>query len=124
MNSIGFPKMFRGNSTIVTEGNEAVRNDLHLLLSSENGEFVFDPGWGIKLKKYTFNQNNYILRDILIDELYTKILTFFPQLVLTRKDIRIKQSGKKLFAEIQAKNTLDFKTNMYSLVIFEQEGEE
>ena len=29
-----------------------------------------DPDFGIRLKRYTFNQNNYILRDVLIDEIY------------------------------------------------------
>lgn len=124
VNSLGFPKMFKGNSTTVCEGNEAVRHDMHLLLSSESGEFLFDPDWGIRLKRYTFSQNNYVLKDILIDELYTKITTFFPQLTLSRKDITITQRGTALYATIYAKNMLSFTTDMYSLKLFEEEGEE
>lgn len=124
MNTINFPKMFNGNSTIINTGNKASIECIHLLLSSEVGELFGDPDFGIRLKKYTFNQNNYILKDILIDEIYTQLATFCPQLILDRKNITIKQKENKLYAEIVAKNRIDFQTNVYSLVIFENEDGE
>ena len=60
MNSICWPKIFHGNSTTVLQGFEASKRCVHLLLSSETGELFGDPDFGIKLKRYVFDQNNYI----------------------------------------------------------------
>lgn len=120
MNSIGWPKMFNGG-TIVNKDNEATLNCLHLLLSSEVGTYSFDPDFGIKIRRFYFEQNNYILKNILIDEIYTKICTFCPQLFLERKNIKITQEDKKLKAEIYCKNRENFETNSFSLVLFEGE---
>ena len=123
MNSIGFPKMFQGNSTIIfdDEENKASMSCLHLLLGSEAGTLFGDPDFGIKLRRYLFDQNNYVLRDILIDELYTKISIFCPQLYLERKNIRIDTDGSKLYARITCKNQENFQTNTYNLVLYESE---
>ena len=37
MNTIGFPKIFNGNSTIVKYGNEATKQSIKLLLRISNG---------------------------------------------------------------------------------------
>ena len=120
MNSIGFPKMFNANSTIVKTGEDATKTCLHLLLSSEQGLFG-DPDFGVRLKRYTFEQNNYILRDIIIDELFTKIVMFCPQLYLERKDIKITQQGSKLYVHIKALNREDYATNTYDLELLNYE---
>lgn len=119
MNSIRFPNMFENNSTKVTEGKSASMQDLKLLLGSEKGELLGDPFFGIRRKKYVFNQNGYVIVDILIDEIYSQIKVFAPQLTVSRGDIKIKQSGKTLYAEIKAINNIDFKTDMYYLALFQ-----
>ena len=121
MNSIGFPKMFNANSTVVKTGEDATKTCIHLLLSSERGQLFGDPDFGIMLKKYTFDQNNYILRDIIIDEIFTKITIFCPQLYLERKDIKITQQGSRLYANIKALNREDFTTNTYDLELLNYE---
>ena len=124
MNSINWPKMFNNSNTNVKRDNEATLICMHLLLSSESGTFTWDPDFGIKIRRYYFDQNNYILRNILIDEIYTKVAAFCPQLFLERKKIKIKQEGKKLTANIYCKNRDNFETNTYNLVLFESdEGE-
>lgn len=124
MNSINFPQMFSGNSTIInneTNDNKNVLQALHLLLSSENGSLFGDPYFGIRLRKYFFEQNNYILRDILVDEIYTQIITFLPQIYLERKNIVINQQGSKLYVTISFKNRKNFQNNTYNLVLFDSE---
>lgn len=121
MNCIGFPKIFKGNSTNIITGLEASRECLRLLLSTEVGELFGDPEFGIRLKKYTFNQNNYILRDIIIDELFEQINTFCPQIKVSRNDIDIEQEGKKLYAHIKAINNADFTLSTYDLVLLNGE---
>lgn len=124
MNSINWPKMFNNSNTNVKRDNEATLICMHLLLSSESGTFTWDPDFGIKIRRYYFDQNNYILRNILIDEIYTKVAAFCPQLFLERKNIKIRQEGKKLTANIYCKNRDNFETNTYNLVLFESdEGE-
>lgn len=124
MNSIGFPKMFNGNSTIVNseaDSAKSVLEWLHLLLSSEVGTLQCDPDFGLRLKRYTFDQNNYILRDILIDEIYTQITTFCPCVYLERKNITIKSDGYKVYATIICKDQKTFKSNMFDLVLYRNE---
>jgi len=119
MNSINFPKMFNtSNTNVITDSKKATSQDLQLLLSCEKGELFGDPFFGIKLKRYIFNQNNHVLRDILIDEIYSQILVFMPQLTVKRNDISIVQKDKDITIRIRAINTVDFTTNMYDLVLF------
>lgn len=124
MNSIGWPRMFNNSNTVIKKDNDATLICLHLLLSSEANTFNFDPDFGIKIRRYYFNQNNYVLKNILIDEIYTKMCAFAPQIFLERNNILIKQEGSKLYAEIYCKNRETFENNIYNLVLFQSdEGE-
>lgn len=128
MKSIQFPKMFNSSSTNVTTTNlQATMQNLLALLGSEKREFLGDPDFGVAIKRYIFEQNNYVLRDIIIDELFTQISLFIPQVIINRKDISIIQNGNgkraRLEATIKVTNRLDFTTNMFSLVLFDNEGE-
>lgn len=121
MNSIKYPDMFSPTSTNVVEGKAASAQDLLLLLSSEKGELLGDPFFGIRLKRYIYDQNNYVLRDILSDEIFTQIRAFAPQLTVNRDDIEITQEGSSLHARIHAVNKIDYTTDMYDLELFEEE---
>lgn len=120
MRSIKFPEMFNSNSTNTTKDLDATRQNTLLLLKSEKGEFVSDPYFGIRLKRYLFDQNSYILTDIIIDEIYTQVALFLPQLTINRKDINIIRDRAKLICSFKAINNVDFTTDMYSLVIYDE----
>lgn len=121
MNSIKFPNMFNSNSTNIVKDLDATKQNAILLLHCEKGEFLSDPYFGIRLKRYLFEQNNYILKDVIIDEIYTQLALFMPQLRVFRKDIEIIQERAKLICKFKATNQVDFTTNMYSLVIYDEE---
>lgn len=121
MNSIQFPNMFSKMSTYTISDHEATLQNLKSLLLSEKGELTGDPYFGVKLKKYFYDQNNYVLKEILIDELYTQIATFMPQIHIRRQDITIEQDNTTLYANIKATNQLDFTTDMYSIVLLDEE---
>ena len=121
MKSIQFPNMFSKMSTHVISDHAATSQNLKSLLLSERGELVGDPYFGVKLKRYLYDQNNYVLKDILIDELYTQIATFMPQLKIRRQDITIDQDDTTIYANIKATNQLDFTTNMYNIVLLDGE---
>ena len=121
MNALGFPKMFEGNSTIIKKGKDASSECMRLLLASEKGDMFGDPEFGIQLKKYTYNQNNYILKDIIIDEIFEQVSIFCPQITVTRNDINVIQEGKKFYAHIKGINKADFTLSTFDLVLLEGE---
>lgn len=123
MNSISFPNMFTTTSTLVVKDKDASMQDLKLLLASEKGELFGDPFFGVRIKKYTFNQNNYVLRDILVDEIFSQVKIFAPQITVNRNDIKIIQKDNKLYATIKGINKLDFTTDMYQLELFQEDEE-
>lgn len=121
MRSIKFPKMFNSTSTNVTKtGLEATKQNTLLLLKSEKGELFGDPYFGIRLKKYIFNQNSYVIKDVLIDEIYTQLALFLPQLSVNRNDIEITQDRAKIYCSFKAINQIDYTTDMYSLVLYNE----
>ena len=94
MRSIKFPNMFRSNSTEVWKSSEylkATKQNTFLILQTERGELECDPYFGLMLKHYLFSQNNYILKDMLIDTIYTQLALFLPQLKILRNSIEIIQ---------------------------------
>ena len=121
MRSIAFPKMFNSNSTNTVKDFEATKQNTLLLLRSEKGELFGDPYFGIRLKRYIFEQNNYILRDIIIDEIYTQLALFMPQLIVERKDIKITQDRAKLYCKFKAVNRANLQTDTYSLVLYDED---
>ena len=125
MRSIKFPNMFNSNSTQVWKSSEYIKStgqNTNLLLHCEVGELVGDPYFGLLLKHFLFNQNSYVLRDQLIDMIYTKIAKFIPQLWIERKDISVFTDYKKakLYCTFKAVNQIDHVVNTYQLVLFDE----
>ena len=120
MNSIDFPKMFTTSGTRIRSDLDATKQNTYLLLKSEKGGFLY-PYFGIRLKRYTFEQNSYVLKDILIDEIYTQLAQFIPQLLVDRKDIQLIQQGEKVYVKFKALNRIDFITNTYEILILNPE---
>lgn len=115
MNSLKFPDMFTNVSTKTISGREATLSNLKLILKSDKGSLFGDPYFGSNLKKLIFNQNNTILRDIVIDDIYTTIVTFIPQVILERKDIKIELKNQTVYVTIKLTNLLDFTTDMFTI---------
>lgn len=124
MKSIAFPRMFTSSSTQLVSDREASAQNLRLLLCSERGDFADDPEFGVRLKRFIFEQNDYVLQDVLIDEIYTKIAIFMPQLRVSREDIRFVRQRATLYVNIQALNRLDFTTDMYSIALLTEDAGE
>lgn len=121
MNSIAFPKMFNSSATLVANDYDATLSNLKLLLLSDQSGLFGDPGYGTGIKRLLFEQNTGILRDVVIDEIYTAIITFMPQIQVKRSDIKVTSDGYKIMANIKALNMLDYTTDMYNLVLMNYE---
>lgn len=124
MYSINFPEMVSNTNAKLIEGYDATYNNLYLLLKSQKTSLFGDPYFGTNLKRLFFEQNNNILKDIVIDDIYTAILTFLPQLSLKRRDIEIVNNRETVYINIKATNLLDFQTNLYTINLTDFEENE
>lgn len=123
MYSFSFPKMFNHTTSNLVMDKEAIRSNMILLLSSERETLFGDPFYGSLLKKYIFEQSNSIVADLLIDELYTTITTFMPQVYLTRKDIVVYTSKNMLFAQINYWYIADNTSDLFTIKLTESTEE-
>ena len=122
MKSIQFPEMFTRTVTNTVSDYDATLQNLKMLLWSEKGELFGDPYFGTGIKRYLYDQNDAVLIDILIDDIYTAIVLFMPQIRVERKDIQLFRSGKgEVTAKIKALNKADFSTDMYEIVLLQAE---
>lgn len=117
MYSIAFPDMFTTTKTNLVEDHEASASNLKLLIGADKTALFGDPQFGTALKKFFYEQNNEILRDLLIDELYSAIIAYMPQLQLSRKNIQVKSDGINVYAEISCVNKLDWQIENYEIAL-------
>lgn len=118
--SIAFPNMFTRSSTNCVSNKEATMQNLKYLILSEKGELFGDPFYGVGLKKYLFDQNDTIVKDLVLDDMYTAIASFMPQLRISRNDLKLRTGDKgEIFVDIKAVNQVDFTTDLYSIVLLD-----
>lgn len=125
MRTIKFPKMFNTNNTRVWKSSEhldATKQSTILLLHTNRGELFGDPYFGLMLKRYLFDQNSYILKDAIIDMIYTQLAIFIPQIKVKREAIEIIQDRAKgrLECTFSGINQIDYTHNTYNLVLFDE----
>lgn len=124
MRSIKFPKMFNTNSTNVWKSDEyleSTKQNTRLVLYSTRGELFGDPYFGLMLRQFMFDQNNYILRDQIIDMIYTQLALFIPQVKVKRQDITIVQDREKgkLYCNFYGINQIDYQPNTFNLLLLD-----
>ena len=124
MNSIEFPYFLSGSFTKTVSDRDATYNNLRLLLKSDKHGLFGDPDFGTNLKRLLFNQNNVVLRDAVVDDIYTAIIQFMPQILVERKNITITSDGEVLYANIKAQNMVDYTTDIYNLSLMNYEDVE
>ena len=125
MRTIKFPKMFNTNNTRVWKSSEyldATKQSTELLLHTTRGELFGDPYFGLMLKRYLFDQNSYILKDAIIDMIYTQLSLFIPQVKVRREDIEIIQDREKgkLYCTFSGVSQIDYTHNTYNLLLFDE----
>lgn len=118
MYSFSFPTMIHNNSAVLVADKAAVKSNLKLLFSAEKRELMGDPYFGTLTKHVLFEQANSIISDLLIDEIYTDISTFMPQIFLTRKDITLEiKENTQLLANIRYVYLKDNTSDMYTILL-------
>lgn len=115
MYSIAFPDMFSSARTNLYEDQTATLSNTKLLLGSFKKSLFGDPYFGSKIKDFVYEQNNIVLQDLIIDDIYVAIKQFMPQVAIQRKDISIKSKNNSLYATINCINKLDNQPNMFQI---------
>ena len=115
MYSFSFPKMLRSNTSVLIQDKEAVKSNLNLILNSEMTSLFGDPMYGTDLKTMIFEQADSLIADLIIDKLYTAIVTFIPQLYLTRKDIKVYIKQNDVFADVKCVYIPDNTSDLYTI---------
>ena len=121
MISISFPQMFNHASTKLVYDHDATWQNLKTSLLIDKGSMFGDPHWGSGIKRLIFDQNSSILRDIVIDDIYSNIATFMPQVRVHRKDIQINPDKNTLYVSIKARNLIDFQLETVNIALFNLE---
>ncbi len=115
MYSIGYPDMVSNTNANIVKDRDATLSNLKLLLLSDKYSLFGDPYYGTNIKKLMFEQNNQVLKDLVIDDIYVAIGTFLPQLIVERKDITVISKLASVYINIKATNLLDFQTDLYQI---------
>jgi phage baseplate assembly protein W len=117
MYSLSFPNIFSkdGTRTTLVEDHQATFSNLKLALASTKNSLLGDPDFGSLLRRKLFEQNTPVLQDLVIDDIYTTILAFMPQLLLKRSDITVTSDGVDLFATIKCTNLIDYELDTYTI---------
>lgn len=123
MYSIAFPKMFNDTKTLLLKDTKATASNLWLLLKSDKRALFGDPFFGTSLKRAIFEQNDGILVDLVIDEIFTTITTFMPQIKLLRENIKLTSDGIDIFCNITCTDLTDYTTNLYQINLTEETRE-
>lgn len=115
MNSIAFPVMLGNSSTNIVRDHDATASNLKLLLLSDKTSLFGDPYFGTNIKKLIHDQNNIVIRDLVIDDIYTAITTFMPQIVVKRGDIKVTSNRSDVYVNIKCLNLIDYTTDLYNI---------
>lgn len=115
INSIAFPDMLSSTRMNIISEDDATASNLRLLLLSPRKSLFGDPYYGNELKDVIFSQSGQIIKDLIVDEIYTAIAVFMPQLSVSRDDISIETDGVELYTTLKATNLLNYTTNLYNI---------
>lgn len=121
MYSIAFPNMVGNSSTNLVQDKAATLSNTKLLLMSMKMSLFGDPDFGTNLLKLMFEQNNIVLRDLVVDDIYTAIAVYIPQIVVNRKDIVVVSDGADIFVSFKGTNQLDFTVDTYTINLTKDE---
>ena len=121
MYSLSFPEMFKSNGTKLLKDNEATLSNTKLLLASWKNSLFGDPYFGTKLKNFMFSQNDIVLKDLIIDEIFISLQQYIPQITVTRKDIIVESVKDNIYVTINCISKIDSELNTYQISLTSDE---
>lgn len=115
MNAVQFPDMISSNKTSIVKDKDATRQNLEMLLQSGKLTLLGDPYYGTNINRMFYEYNNVVLQDIIIDDIFSAINTFMPQIRVLRDNIHITNDGNTVVVRIVAQNLLDYSFDEYTV---------
>lgn len=122
MYSFNFPEMIGSTTSKLLKDKEAIKSNLILLLGSEKLSLFGDPYWGSQLKQFLFEQSNNLIVDLVIDEIYSTITTFIPQIFIERKNIEVYTDDRDLYVTLSYIYKIDNTSDLYSIKLTDSEN--
>ena len=119
MVSFNFPNMLNSAKADLINDKEATISNIRLLLASWKTSLFGDPYFGSTLKRFIYEQNNIVIKDLIIDDILLSLQTFIPQIYVQRKDITITQRKRDIFADIKCLSKLDSLEISFSIKLTE-----
>ena len=119
--SIAFPDMLSSSRMNTVQDTSATKSNLRLLLLSNKNSLFGDPYFGTELKNVIYSQNGAIIKDLIVDEIYTSIAVFMRQLRVKRDDISVESPGIDIYASFTALNFLNYTTDLYNIKLTNNE---
>ena len=119
MYSIKFPDMLNSAGTNLIEDREATISNMRLLLASWKTSLFGDPYFGTNIKRFIYEQNNTVLRDLIIDDIHLALHEFMPQIYVTRDNIKVESKDDQIYVTINCINTLDNQPYLYTINLTE-----
>lgn len=113
--------MFTSCKARTVKDKEATKQNLRLLLLSWKTSLFGDPYYGTNLKRLLYEQNNIVTHDRIIDDLYTAIIDFMPQILIKREDIKITKEKDVVYITIRCANNIDYTMDTYELKLMSEE---
>ena len=115
MHILSWPNIFNSNQQTINLLNdkEATLRTLNLLLNTEKGELFGDPYFGLRLKRLLFEQSSPILSDLIIDEIYTGVKEFIPQITVRRSDISVVRNKASITVNLNVIYNQDNTSDLY-----------
>ena len=115
LNAIRFPDMLSSNKAAIVTDKAATQQNLKLLLLTNKYTLFGDPYFGSNIRRLLFEYNNVILQDLVIDDIYSAINTYMPQIRVLRQNIVVTSDGNSVSVTIRAQNLLDYSFDEYTI---------
>lgn len=121
--TINWPNIFNLSRTNVAQDKEAVTQSLKLLLQSEQPSLFGDPGYGVRLRKFLYDQSSNYLVELIREEIYEAIKKFIPQISVQREDITFTSDDSAkttIYVNIVYRYVLDSVSDMLRIKLVEE----
>lgn len=120
MKSLSHPQMFSNKLyTTVVEDKKATQSNLRLLILSEKNSLFGDPYYGTSLRTLFFEQIDSLLIDLFIDNIYTAILNFMPQIKISRNNITLISEKEHVYINIRYSTILNPDIDLFTMDLME-----
>ena len=116
MYSIRFPEMLLSQKAVLVQDHDATFQNLKYLLLSDKMSMMGDPYYGTNLKRLLYSQSK-ILKDILLDDIYTAVARFMPQIRMSRNDMDIYVEDQNVYVQFSCTNIVDHVNNLYKICL-------